>query len=44
LKILNQRMFLFLSKIFDVSLNNYELLEKILKLIQILSIEGSNLK
>ena len=44
LKILNQRMFLFLSKIFDVSLNNYELLEKILKLIQILSIEGNNLK
>ncbi len=44
LKILNQRMFLFLSKIFDVSLNNYELLEKILKLIQILSKKVSNLK
>ena len=44
LKVLNRRMFLFLSKVFDVSLNNYQLLEKFLKLAQILLKETHNLK
>ena len=36
-KILNQRIFFFLTKIIDLFLHNYELLKKLLRLVKILS-------
>jgi hypothetical protein len=39
IRILEQRMFIFLSKILDFSIDNYVLMKKLVKLIKILSSE-----